>query len=81
MPPTARGIELADIVLSVKGEEQTKVEALDAGADDYVTKPVGMDELLARVRRNLARTRLAGRITRNEPSQLVISPSTQTPSG
>ena len=46
-------------MLSVKGEEKTKVEALDAGADDYVTKPVGMDELLARVRRNLARTRLA----------------------
>jgi two-component system KDP operon response regulator KdpE len=45
------------IVLSVKGEEKAKVEALDAGADDYVTKPVGMDELLARVRRNLARTR------------------------
>ena len=39
------------IVLSVKGEEKTKVEALDAGADDYVTKPIGMDELLARVRR------------------------------
>jgi two-component system KDP operon response regulator KdpE len=38
------------IVLSVKGEEATKVEALDAGADDYVTKPFGMDELLARVR-------------------------------
>lgn len=44
------------IVLSVKGEERTKVEALDAGADDYVTKPVGMNELLARVRRNLVRT-------------------------
>ncbi len=43
------------IVLSVKGAEKTKVEALDAGADDYVTKPVGMEELLARVRRNLAR--------------------------
>jgi two-component system KDP operon response regulator KdpE len=38
------------IVLSVKGEERTKVEALDAGADDYVTKPFGMDELLARIR-------------------------------
>lgn len=38
------------IVLSVKGEEKTKVAALDAGADDYVTKPFGMDELLARVR-------------------------------
>lgn len=38
------------IVLSVKGDEKIKVEALDAGADDYVTKPFGMDELLARVR-------------------------------
>jgi two-component system KDP operon response regulator KdpE len=38
------------IVLSVKGEEKTKVEALDSGADDYVTKPFGMDELMARVR-------------------------------
>lgn len=43
------------IVLSVKGEEQTKVAALDAGADDYVTKPFGMDELLARVRASLRR--------------------------
>jgi len=37
------------IVLSVKGEERTKVDALDSGADDYVTKPFGMDELLARL--------------------------------
>src|SRR6185436_7580459 len=43
------------IVLSVKGEEQTKVEALDSGADDYVTKPFGIDELLARVRAALRR--------------------------
>ncbi|HJU57098.1 MAG TPA: response regulator transcription factor [Pyrinomonadaceae bacterium] len=43
------------IVLSVRGEEKTKVEALDAGADDYVTKPFGMDELLARVRAQLRR--------------------------
>ncbi len=43
------------IVLSVKGEENTKVAALDAGADDYVTKPFGMDELLARVRAALRR--------------------------
>jgi two-component system KDP operon response regulator KdpE len=65
--PNMNGIELCRllraesslpvIVLSVKGEEKTKVEALDAGADDYVTKPIGMDELLARVRRNLARTK------------------------
>jgi two-component system KDP operon response regulator KdpE len=44
------------IVLSVKGEEKTKVDALDAGADDYVTKPFGIDELLARVRASLRRT-------------------------
>src|SRR6185436_13180118 len=43
------------IVLSVKGEERTKVEALDCGADDYVTKPFGIDELLARVRAALRR--------------------------
>ena len=43
------------IVLSVRGEEKTKVEALDAGADDYVTKPFGIDELLARVRAALRR--------------------------
>ena len=44
------------IVLSVKGEERTKVEALDSGADDYVTKPFGADELLARVRAALRRS-------------------------
>lgn len=44
------------IVLSVKGEERTKVQALDAGADDYVTKPFGISELLARVRANLRRS-------------------------
>jgi len=44
------------IILSVKGEERTKVQALDAGADDYVTKPFGIDELLARVRAALRRS-------------------------
>ncbi len=44
------------IVLSVRGDEQTKVKALDAGADDYVTKPFGIDELLARVRATLRRS-------------------------
>ncbi|MFL6332442.1 MAG: response regulator transcription factor [Pyrinomonadaceae bacterium] len=44
------------IVLSVRGEEKTKVQALDAGADDYVTKPFGMDELLARIRAALRRS-------------------------
>jgi len=43
------------IVLSAKGSEVDKVSALDLGADDYVTKPFGMDELLARVRAVLRR--------------------------
>jgi two-component system KDP operon response regulator KdpE len=63
--PSMNGLELCRrlrlisqipiIVLSVKGEERTKVEALDAGADDYVTKPFGIEELLARVRATLRR--------------------------
>ena len=63
--PRVNGVELCRriravsavliIVLSVKGEERTKVEALDSGADDYVTKPFGTDELLARVRAALRR--------------------------
>ena len=43
------------IVLSAMGEEREKIAALDAGADDYVTKPVGIDELLARLRAVLRR--------------------------
>jgi len=43
------------IVLSVREHERSKVEALDAGADDYVTKPFSMPELLARVRAHLRR--------------------------
>ena len=43
------------IVLSVREAERDKVSALDAGADDYVTKPFGMDELLARLRAALRR--------------------------
>jgi two-component system KDP operon response regulator KdpE len=43
------------IVLSVRDQERSKVEALDAGADDYVTKPFSIQELLARVRAHLRR--------------------------
>src|SRR5438067_1797959 len=55
--PNMSGLELCRRlrVRSVKGEERTKVEALDAGADDYVTKPFGIAELLARVRATLRR--------------------------
>jgi two-component system, OmpR family, KDP operon response regulator KdpE len=48
------------LVLSVRGEEEDKVRALDLGADDYVTKPFYLRELLARVRTQLRRTGPAG---------------------
>jgi two-component system, OmpR family, KDP operon response regulator KdpE len=48
------------IVLSVVGDESEKVAALDAGADDYVTKPFGIDELLARLRAALRRREPSG---------------------
>lgn len=51
--------EVPIIVLSVKGEERAKVEAFDAGADDYVTKPFGIGELLARIRAILRRAPVA----------------------
>ncbi|HKR60392.1 MAG TPA: response regulator transcription factor [Pyrinomonadaceae bacterium] len=54
------------IVLSVKGEEQSKIAALDAGADDYVTKPFGIEELLARVRANLRRASLTRESTKTD---------------
>ena len=48
--------EVPIIVLTVRHEEEEKVEALDAGADDYVTKPFGKHELLARIRAALRRS-------------------------
>ena len=56
------------IVLSARGAEAAKVAALDAGADDYVTKPFGMDELLARIRAALRRTETTG------PPTLITTP-------
>ena len=46
----ARNERVPIVVLSSRGDEGAKVEALDLGADDYLTKPFGMDELLARMR-------------------------------
>jgi len=57
------------IVLSAKGEEKTKVEALDLGADDFVTKPFGIDELLARVRASLRRSKAPAA---NEATQTTL---------
>jgi two-component system KDP operon response regulator KdpE len=58
------------IVLSARGEEQDKVAALDLGADDYVTKPFGPEELLARIRVALRR---ASSTADAETGQLRIS--------
>ena len=55
-----RWSRLPILVLSAVGDEREKVKALDAGADDYVTKPFGTDELLARLRALLRRTGTAG---------------------
>ena len=48
------------VILSIRNTEKEKVEALDAGADDYVTKPFSMPELLARIRAALRRAPMAG---------------------
>ena len=59
------------IVLSVKGTEKDKVQALDAGADDYVLKPFGMDEILARIR---AALRHVARVPLGTAPQIRIGP-------
>jgi len=75
--PKMTGIELCEnirdfsqtpiIVLSVRGEDKNKIEALDKGADDYVTKPFSINELLARIRANLRRANLAKEPESSEP--------------
>ncbi|HEX7671596.1 MAG TPA: response regulator [Polyangiaceae bacterium] len=51
------------IVISARGREEDKVEALDAGADDYLTKPFGVNELLARIRVALRHASQAGTVS------------------
>ena len=61
------------VVLSAMGDERTKVSALDEGADDYLTKPVGMEELLARLRVALRHgTRSSGKDARIAVGELVV---------
>src|SRR5215467_6837610 len=78
--PKMTGIELCEhirdrsqvpiIVLSVRGEDKHKVEALDKGADDYVTKPFSINELLARIRANLRRANQSKEPESSEPIQI-----------
>ena len=53
------GSDVPVVILSVRNTEKDKVAALDAGADDYVTKPFGIEELLARIRAALRRSPLS----------------------
>jgi two-component system KDP operon response regulator KdpE len=78
--PRMTGIELCGhirnlsqvpvIVLSVRGEDNSKIEALDKGADDYVTKPFSINELLARIRANLRRASAGKEEETDEPIEI-----------
>lgn len=80
MLPRADGFELCKaireksavgiIVVSARGGEQDKVTALNAGADDYLTKPFGIEELLARVTATLRRSRPAPAVESGQPIEL-----------
>jgi DNA-binding response OmpR family regulator len=59
--------DAAIIVITAQGEEHDRVMALDAGADDYLVKPFGLAELLARIRAVLRRVRPAGETVRHGP--------------
>ena len=81
-PPDLDGVEVIQglrgwtkapiIVLSGRADSTDKVEALDAGADDYITKPFGVEELLARMRAAVRRTKPAEDLPRIQFGQLVI---------
>ncbi len=70
--------ETSIIMVTALDQERDKVRGLDAGADDYITKPFSMEELLARVRANLRRAREREVLSSNEPitaGDLFIEPS------
>jgi DNA-binding response OmpR family regulator len=62
-----QGSQAAIIVVTAFGEESDRVSALDAGADDYLVKPFGVNELLARIRAVLRRIRPEGDVIRHGP--------------
>ncbi len=78
--PKMTGVELCEnirdcsqvpiIVLSVRGDDKSKIEALDKGADDYVTKPFSIHELLARIRANLRRASFSNEPEVSQPIQI-----------
>jgi two-component system KDP operon response regulator KdpE len=72
------------IVLSARVQEQSKIDALDAGADDYVTKPFGVGELLARVRaalRNAVRSQSGTSVLRFGSAQIDLEKRTASRDG
>lgn len=74
----AMGGEMPIIMVTALDQERDKVRGLDAGADDYITKPFSMEELLARVRANLRRMRTRGVLARDdviETGDLRIEPA------
>ncbi len=85
MMPGISGVELCEairrrsqtpiIVLSVRDQERAKVEALDAGADDYVTEPFGIQDLLARIRAQLRRSPERPGEERLEVGDFVVDPA------
>ena len=72
------------LILSARAQERSKIEALDAGADDYVTKPFAVGELLARVRvalRNALRLRSGGSVLRFETASVDLDTRLATRDG
>jgi two-component system KDP operon response regulator KdpE len=72
------------LILSARVHERSKIDALDAGADDYVTKPFGMGEVLARVRvalRHAARSRLGTNVLKFESATVDLERRTATRDG
>jgi DNA-binding response OmpR family regulator len=73
--------DVAIIVVTARGEEQERVLALDAGADDYMVKPFGLAELLARIRAVLRRVRPGGEVLRHGPLTMDLRTQKVTVAG